>query len=103
ICVKEGQAVKKGDPMFKILPILYQAKLDSEEAEVQKIEIELANALALLKKGFVSQPEIALKKAELAKAKANLALAQAELSFADVKAPFSGIVDRQHNQLGSLI
>jgi membrane fusion protein (multidrug efflux system) len=103
ICVKEGQAVKKGELMFKLLPVLYQAKLASEEAEVQKIQIELDNAQALLKKGFVSQPEIALKKAELAKAKANVALAQAELGFASVKAPFDGIVDRQQNQLGSLI
>jgi membrane fusion protein, multidrug efflux system len=103
ICVKEGQAVKKGELMFRIMPVLYQAKLDSEEAEVQKIQIELDNAQALLKKGFVSQPEIALKKAELAKAKANLAVARAELGFANFTAPFDGIVDRQHNQLGSLI
>lgn len=103
ICVKEGQAVKKGELMFKILPVLYQAKLASEAAEVQKIQIELENAQALLSKGYVSKPEIALKKAELAKAKANVALAQAELSFASVKAPFDGIVDRQHNQQGSLI
>ncbi len=32
IRVNEGQAVKKGERMFKILPILYQAKLDSEVA-----------------------------------------------------------------------
>ena len=31
--VKEGQTVKKGDLMFKIIPILYQAKLDAELAE----------------------------------------------------------------------
>ncbi len=30
ILVKEGQAVKKGDLMFKILPTLYQARLDAE-------------------------------------------------------------------------
>ncbi len=33
ISVKEGQAVKKGDLMFKIVPILYQARLDAEAAE----------------------------------------------------------------------
>jgi len=103
ICVKEGQAVKKGELMFKILPTLYQAKLESEEAEVQKIKIELENAQALLKKSYVAAPEVALKKAELAKAKAKLALAEAELGFTSVTAPFDGIVDRQHNQLGSLI
>ena len=35
IPVKEGQAVKKGDVMFKVVPILYKAKLDAELAEVQ--------------------------------------------------------------------
>lgn len=103
IGVKEGQMVKKGDLMFKILPTLYQARLDSEEAEVQRVQIELENAEALLRKGYVSQPEIALKKADVAKAKAKLSLAKAELSFTDVVAPFDGIVDRQRTQLGSLI
>jgi len=103
ISVKEGQAVTKGDLMFKILPTLYQARLDSEEAEVQRVQIELENAEALLKKGYVSQPEIALKRAEVSKAKAKLELAKAELSFTNVVAPFDGIVDRQRNQLGSLI
>lgn len=103
ICVKEGQAVKKGELMFKILPTLYQARMDSEKAELQRVEIELTNAEALLQKGYVSQPEIALKKAAVNGAKAKLALAGAELGFTDVVAPFDGIVDRQRNQLGSLI
>ena len=53
IKVKEGQAVKKGDLMFKIVPTLNKAKLDAESA--------------------------------------------------NVIAPFDGIVDRLHEQLGSLI
>lgn len=103
INVKEGRPVKKGDLMFKILPTLFQARMDSEDAEVQRTKIELENAEALLKKKYVSPPEIQLKKAELAKAQAKLALAKAELGFTNVTAPFDGIVDRQRNQLGSLI
>jgi membrane fusion protein (multidrug efflux system) len=103
ICVKEGQPVKKGELMFKILPTLYQAKLESEDAEVKRNQIELDNAQALLQKGYVAAPQIALKEAEVAKAKAKLALARAELSFTNVTAPFDGIVDRQRSQQGSLI
>lgn len=103
IRVKEGQAVKKGDLMFQILPVLYQAKLDSEVAEAQRIEIELKNAQRLNEKGIVSPQEIAIKQAELAKAQAKVMLVRAELNFASVKAPFDGIVDRQHTQLGSLV
>jgi membrane fusion protein (multidrug efflux system) len=103
ICVKEGQAVKKGERMFKIMPRVYQARLESEEAEVQRAEIELQNTEALFKKGIVAQPEVAMKKADVVKAKGKLGLAQAELSFTDVVAPFDGIVDRQQHQRGSLI
>ena len=103
IRVNEGQAVKKGDLMFKILPVLYQAKLDTEVAEAQRIEIELKNAQALNKKKIVSEQEIAIKTAELKKAQAKVQLAKAELNFASVTAPFDGIVDRQRLQPGSLI
>ncbi len=47
IHVKEGQAVKQGDLMFKIVPTLYQAKLDSEVAEAQLAQIELNNTQKL--------------------------------------------------------
>lgn len=103
IRVSEGQAVRKGELMFKILPTLYQAKLDSEIAEAQRISIEVRNAIDLSKKGIVSPQEVALKEAELAKAKANVELANAELNFTNLTAPFDGIVDRQRNQVGSLI
>ncbi|PQO25659.1 efflux RND transporter periplasmic adaptor subunit [Blastopirellula marina] len=101
--INEGQLVQKGDLMFKILPTLYQAKLDSEIAEANRIEIELKNAQNLLDKNIVSPQELAIKKAELAKVKAKVALAEAELNFTNVKAPFEGIVDRQLVQLGSLV
>lgn len=103
INIQEGQHVKKGDLLFKILPTLFQARMESELAEANRVQIELDNAQSLMDKGIVSSQEIALKKAELAKAKAKVQLAQAELGFTNVKAPFDGIVDRQRNQLGSLI
>lgn len=103
INIKEGQAVKKGDSLFKILPVIYQANLNSEVAEVTRMQIEVDNAEGLLKKGYISQQEFALKQASLSKVKAKLELAKAELAFTDVRAPFDGIVDRQKKQLGSLI
>lgn len=47
IPVKEGQSVKQGDTMFRIVPTLYQAKLDAELAEAQLAQIELANTQRL--------------------------------------------------------
>ena len=47
IAVREGQAVKKGDLMFKIIPVLYKAKRDAELAEAQLAELEYNNTKRL--------------------------------------------------------
>jgi membrane fusion protein (multidrug efflux system) len=101
--IKEGQAVKKGDLMFKIIPILYQAKLDAEVAEADVALMEWNYSKTLADQKGISLKEVALYKAKLAKAEAKKKLAQAEVDFASIKAPFDGIVDRLHDFQGSLI
>lgn len=103
VLVKEGQTVKKGDLMFKILSTIYQANLDAETAEAHLAQLEFNNTKRLYEQNVVSQNEVALLQAKLAKAQAKAQLASAELNFTNVTAPFDGIVDRQEKQLGSLI
>jgi membrane fusion protein (multidrug efflux system) len=103
IPVQEGQAVKKGQLLFKTVAVLYKARLDADQAELQHAEIGLRNTKRLFEKDVVSDQELALAKAERDKAKAKVDLAAAELSFTQVRAPFDGIIDRQYLQLGSLL
>ncbi len=103
IQVKEGQSVKEGDLMFKIFPAVYEAKLASAVAEAQLVQIEFNNTKSLFEQNVVSKQELALAEAKLAKAQAEANRARAELNFTDVKAPFDGIIDRLHEQKGSLI
>lgn len=103
IPVREGQQVKEGDLMFKVRPILYQAKADAENAEARLAQLEFNYTKKLYEDKVVSQNEVMLLDAKLSKAKAKALLAQAELDFATVKAPFDGIVDRLHQQHGSLV
>ena len=103
IPIKEGQAVKEGDLLFQIVPILYKARLAAEVAERDLAQLELNNTKRLADKKGVSQNEVLLYEAKLAKAQAKVDLAQAELNFATVRAPFDGIVDRLHTQQGSLV
>ena len=103
IKIKEGQTVKKGDLMFKIIPILRQAKLDANAAEAQLAQLEYDFAKQLLDKNLVPQNEVQRLKAKLAKAEAKRMLAKAELNFTDVRAPFDGIVDRLHEKKGKLV
>jgi membrane fusion protein (multidrug efflux system) len=101
--VQEGQKVKQGAVMFKIVPVLYQAKLDTESAEAEVAQIKYNNTENLSNKAVVSAQELALAKAELARAKARVGLAKAERDFTELRAPFDGIVDRQQQQEGSLV
>jgi membrane fusion protein, multidrug efflux system len=103
VLAKEGQAVKKGDLLFKVVPILYKARLDAELAEVKLAELELKNNERLVEQKVVSIQELALYKAKLARAQAKARLAEAEYNFTAVRAPFDGLVGRLHEQQGSLV
>lgn len=103
IFVDEGQSVKKGQLMFKIMPLLYNAEMQKAQAEADFAEIEYQNTKRLADSNIVSPNELALAKAKFNKAKAELSLAQTHLQFTDIKAPFNGIMDHFQVRLGSLI
>ena len=103
IFVDEGQHVKKGQLMFEIMPMLYNAELQKAQAEADYAEIEYLNTKKLADKNVVSPNELALAKAKFDKAKAELSLAQVHLSFTKIRAPFDGIMDHFQVRLGSLV
>lgn len=103
IFVDEGQYVHKGQLMFQILPIQYQAELQKAEAEANFVNVEFNNTKALADSNIVSKNELALAKAKLDKAKAEVSLAKVHLGFTEVRAPFDGIMDHFQVRLGSLV
>ena len=103
IYVDEGQLVKKGQLMFQVMPMLYQAELQKAQAEANFAEIEYLNTKALADSNVVSKNELALAKAKFDKANAEVSLAQVHLGFTQIRAPFDGIMDRFHARLGSLL
>jgi membrane fusion protein, multidrug efflux system len=103
IYVDEGQFVKAGQILFRIMPKIYEAELLKAEAEGKAAEIELQNTTALVEKNVVSKNEQAMAQAKLEQAKAEIALAKLHLSFTEIRAPFDGTVDRLPKKLGSLI
>jgi membrane fusion protein (multidrug efflux system) len=103
VFVKEGQIVKEGDPMFKILPLVYQAELTSAEAEAQVAKVEYENTKRLTDSKVVSDKELAISKAKWEQKVAVVNLAQAHLGFTNINAPFPGLMDRLHLRNGSLV
>lgn len=101
--VDEGQKVKQGQRMFKIMPTLYQVDLQKALAEAAVVRIEYQNTKALADKNIVSPNELSLAKAKLDKAEAEVKMAQTHLSFTDINAPFNGIMDHLNVRNGSLV
>jgi membrane fusion protein (multidrug efflux system) len=103
IFADEGQFVKQGQLLFQITPTLYEAEFQRAQAEVNFAEIEYQNTKSLADSNIVAPNELAMARAKLDKARAEAALANVHLGFTAIRAPFSGIIDRLHVRLGSLV
>jgi membrane fusion protein (multidrug efflux system) len=103
ILVDEGQFVKQGQLLFRIMPNLYQAEMQKAKAEASFAEIEYQNTKKLAESNVVAPNELAMAKAKYDKAKAELQLARVHLQFTEIRAPFNGIIDRFMVRQGSLV
>lgn len=103
IFVDEGQAVKQGQRMFKIMPNVYEIDVQKSRAEAEIANIEYQNTRALAEKNIVSKSEVALAKSKLDKEQAEVRMAETHLNFTNVNAPFNGIVDHLNVRIGSLV
>lgn len=103
IYVDEGEHIKKGQLMFKVMPNIYEAELATAAAEARVAEIEYLNTKALADSNIVSPNELAMAKAKYEKALAEQKLAETHLGFTEIRAPFDGIMDRFYVRVGSLL
>lgn len=103
VYVDEGQFIQKGQIMFQILPIQYEAEYKKALAEANYVEIEYLNSKILADSNVISPTQLALVKAKWEKAKAELEMAKVRLGFMEIRAPFSGLMDKFYARLGSLL
>lgn len=103
IYVDEGQSVKAGQLLFRIMPKIYEAEMLKAKAQAKAAEIEVQNTKTLFDKNVVSKNEMAMANAKFDQAKAEYALAQVHLAFTEIRAPFNGTIDRIPLKLGSLV
>ena len=116
VCVDEGQAVKKGQTLFVLDQVQYQAAVEQAQAAVASAKTALesarltaANKQRLFDKNIISEYENQLAKNQLAQAEAslsqsnaNLTSAKKNLSYTVVTAPSDGFVGSIPNREGSL-
>ena len=117
IYIDEGKYVSQGQVLFVINnPELGEhvakatAVLKSTVTELKAAELDLGNVKRLVEKNVVSNTEleaaknkVEMMKAKVEEAQANESFAKIQLTYTQIRAPFSGIVNRLPNKIGSLI
>lgn len=103
IFIDEGKSVTKGEKLFQIMPMIYQAEVQKANAEAELSNIELKNTKLLADKNVVSPNELALAKAKYDKARAEVSLASTHKSLTELRAPFNGLMGRFQVRMGSLV
>ena len=100
---EEGALVKAGDVLVRLDPRDRELVKLEAEALLRQRRIELEAAEKLGKKGFQAETNVALAEASFAAAEAALKRAQMDLDHIVVKAPFDGILDRRHVEIGDFL
>ncbi|MEG1749457.1 MAG: efflux RND transporter periplasmic adaptor subunit [Tannerellaceae bacterium] len=117
LCVDEGSVVRKGQTLFVIDPVQYQAAVKVAEANekvartsVATSRLTLNNKMELRRKNIISEYELQLaendlatKQAQLAQMSALLVNARNDLSYTNVTSPSNGIAGTIPYRVGSLV
>lgn len=117
VCVEEGQTVKKGQPLFVIDQVAYQATLATARANLQAAKAKEQNArlnhesnLRMRKGNIVSDFTVKQSanegqqaKAEVLQAKAAVTNAANSLSYTVVKSPSAGVIGSLPYKIGALV
>ena len=101
--VERGSRVATGEALCRISVDDRRAGLLESEAGLKRAQIEYQGSLKLRAGGFQSDTLVAQAQARLAEAEAKLKRSQLNLARTVVKAPFDGIVEEVHLEVGDYV
>jgi RND family efflux transporter MFP subunit len=99
----EGDAVKKGQKLFRIDPAQYQTALTAARAEYEYAQEQAKRLAPLAGKEYVTTQEYDNARAAVDKARAALEQAKINLTYTDIRAPISGRTGILGAKAGNLV
>ena len=100
---REGAFVTEGDVIIQLDPRDREVLTLEAEALLRQRQVELDAAKQLGEKGFQAETSVVLAEANFAAAEAALKRAQLDFDHTKVTAPFAGILDRRHVEIGDFV
>jgi len=101
--VEKGQRVAEGQLLCRISMDDRAAQITEANEAVNQARIEYEGAMKLKDRGLVSETLVATSKARLAAAQAQLARSELEGEHTIVRAPFAGLVEDTHVEVGAFV
>jgi membrane fusion protein, multidrug efflux system len=101
--VERGTLVAKNELLCEISIEDRQVALVEAREALNQARIEYKGALSLREKGYNSDTQIAGAKARLAAAEADLSRRELDLQKTQVRAPFAGVVENVHQEIGDFV
>lgn len=101
--VERGAYVAEGELLCRLSMDDRGAALTEAREGVNQARIEYEGSLKLKARGFQSETAIAQAKARLAAAEAKLARSTLDVARTEIRAPFSGVVENVHQDVGDYV
>lgn len=100
--VDEGDEVKAGDPIAKIVATQIEQAVLQAEAQRNNVEMEYARAKRLYRENVMSQQQYDAIETQMVQAQAALVSAKSQLKDATITAPISGIIGKRYYEEGDM-
>lgn len=103
VLVDEGQAVRKGQLLFRLETQTLSQDAEAAQANVNAAQVEVDRLIPLVEKNIISPVQLETAKARLAQAKSAYNSIQANIGYANIQSPVDGFVGSIRYRKGALV
>lgn len=103
VLVDEGQAVRKGQLLFRLETQTLTQDAEAAQANVNAVQVEVDRLIPLVEKNIISPVQLETAKARLAQAKSAYNSIQANIGYARIQSPVDGFVGSINYRNGALV